>query len=90
MSPWTVLTPLPPSLPPSLHWPARAERRSLGQYTMTPSADGQAMEGCYNGYPEDWRKAQFVRAHTAEELEQIKSMTAAAHGSCGSGCGHSH
>ena len=48
------------------------------------------MEGCYNGYPEDWRKAQFVRAHTAEELEQIKSMTAAAHGSCGHGCGHSH
>ena len=47
---------------------------------MKVSADGRAMEGCYTGYPEDWRKAVFVRAHTTEELAQIKATTAAHHG----------
>ena len=37
----------------------------------------------------DWRKATFVRAHTAQELAQIKAQTAANHGhQHGPGCNH--
>ena len=35
------------------------------------------MKGFYTGYPDDWRKGQWIRAHTAEELATIKEAAAA-------------
>ena len=46
----------------------------FGQYSMAVSPNGVEMQGCYTGYPADWRKASFVRAHTASELMHIQAQ----------------
>jgi hypothetical protein len=51
-----------------------------GNYTMQLADDGASMQGFYTGYPDDWRKASFLRAHTSEELASIKTAAAANHG----------
>ena len=49
----------------------------FGNYTMELQEDGKSMKGFYTGYPDDWRKGQWIRAHTAEELATIKEAAAA-------------
>jgi len=68
-----------------------------GTYNMTISADGKSMEGCYVGYPDDWRKARFVRKHTEEEKKKHADMAAHAHDHThehshdhDGDCGHEH
>ena len=53
---------------------------NFGNYSMTLSEDGASMEGFYTGYADDWRKGQFLRAHTEQELATIRSSAAANHG----------
>jgi hypothetical protein len=53
---------------------------NFGNYTMKMTEDGKSMEGCYTGYPDDWRKAVFLREHTSEELASIRQAAAANHG----------
>ena len=53
---------------------------NFGNYTMKMTEDGKSMEGFYTGYPEDWRKANFVREHSDAELTSIKQAAAANHG----------
>jgi hypothetical protein len=70
--------------PAHAHWAIQGNKLSVtwgrfGNYDMTVSSDGKSMEGFYVGYPEDWRKAQFVRAHTAEEIAQFLVDASHAH-----------
>lgn len=60
--------------PEHSHWAApggntvTVDWGQFGQYTMQLSGDGRSMAGSYTGYPDDWRKAVWVRANTAAEL----------------------
>jgi hypothetical protein len=38
-----------------------------GKYTMAVGADARSMDGSAVGAPENWRKAQMKREHTAAE-----------------------
>ena len=58
----------------------KVEWGHYGSYDMKVSDDGKSMEGAYRGYPDDWRKATFKRAHTEAEIVQLKK----------GGCGHDH
>ena len=64
--------------------------QSFGNYSMALSADGRRLEGCYTGHPEHWRKAQFLRAHTTEELAAVTAAMQAAHDAGKMGCSHHH
>ena len=44
--------------------------KDLGTYEMTVDPAGRAMSGCYQGYPEDWRKATLV-AEATEERKHV-------------------
>ncbi len=58
---------------------------TFGNYSMAVSPDGVQMQGCYTGYPADWRRAAFVRAHTAGELEKVQAQVTqnkCANGTC--------
>ena len=39
-----------------------------GHYTMNVAEGGKTMEGCYTGYPDDWRKAAWKRALDPTEV----------------------
>ena len=83
--------------PAHSHWNIQGNKVSVnwgkyGKYEMTVSADGKSMEGNYVGYPDDWRKAQFIRVHTADEKAQFAHDAAHAHSHDHdhSTCGHAH
>ncbi len=83
--------------PSHSHWAIQGNKVSVnwgkyGKYEMTVGPDGKSMEGFYVGYPEDWRRATFVRAHTAEEIRAFQESAAHAHSHDHdhSTCGHDH
>ena len=85
-----------PSYPAHSHYDVQGEEVRInwgkyGNYSMTIGSDGKTMEGYYAGYPDEWRKAVFVRAHTEEERHDFLHAAAHAHnhdhGTCS---GHHH
>lgn len=86
------------SYPAHSHWNIQGNRISInwgkyGKYEMVVAADGRSMEGCYAGYPQDWRKAEFIRQHTAEEKQRFAQDAAHAHShdhSHDGHCNHAH
>lgn len=84
--------------PAHAHWNATEANKVVvswgkyGTYDMTVSADGKSMEGCYRGYPNEWRKAVFIREHSVEERAKFAHDMAHnhAHDHDHSTCGHHH
>jgi|TARA_B110000211_G_C13803948_1_gene431834 hypothetical protein len=64
--------------------------QSYGNYTLKLSSDCRSFEGHYTGHPEHWRKGQFLRAHTVEELAAVNAAMQAAHDAGKMGCSHHH
>ena len=83
------------SYPAHSHWTMEGNQIKIdwskyGKYEMDVDCDGKSMVGFYSGYPDEWRKAVFVREHTAEETEQFLLAAAAAHSHDHSEHSHKH
>mmetsp|Transcript_13010 Transcript_13010/g.14646 ORF Transcript_13010/g.14646 Transcript_13010/m.14646 type:complete len:108 (-) Transcript_13010:85-408(-) len=68
--------------PEHSHWEQKADEITIkwgqyGTYDMKVDAGGKAMSGHHKGFPDDWRKATLIRAHTAAERAKHKAAAAA-------------
>jgi hypothetical protein len=85
--------------PEHSHWSQEGNQIKIdwgkyGRYELVIGPDGRSMSGCYAGHPSEWRKAVFLREHTAQETEQFlqdaKHSHEHGHHEHGSCCGHHH
>jgi hypothetical protein len=86
------------SYPDHSHWYNKGEGKvfvdwgQFGKYDMQLSSSTE-MKGSYSGYPDEWRTAKFIRAHTDAEKADFASSSCGGHHhdhAHGADCGHHH